>query len=194
MLDCFWMVLWKCSLTNSCSKISTEKICQPSTAASSRNGAIGWISMQGYGNLTKAVGIPCKAWKSIQCMESPPGVGWKSNQVLQNTWMEIQPSYSKIHNNNPQKLMSNMKVNVNCCNLMKVKVNCYNPKSLNDEMNVFFQSKWETLYSNIDRPSAAFMAGPSGGKRTRRTRCSYGTPKRTWCSPWCFSNFFCWSS
>ena len=31
-----------------------------------------------------------------------------------------------------------MKVNVNCCNLMKVKVNCYNPKSLNDEMNVFF--------------------------------------------------------
>ena len=29
-----------------------------------------------------------------------------------------------------------MKVNVNCCNLMKV--NCYNPKSLNDEMNVFF--------------------------------------------------------
>ena len=108
------------------------------TAASSRNGAIGWISMQGYGNLTKAVGIPCKAWKSIQCMESPPGVGWKSNQVLQNTWMEIQPSYSKIHNNNPQKLMSNMKVNVNCCNLMKVKVNCYNLKSLNDEMNVFF--------------------------------------------------------
>ena len=55
------------------------------TAASSRNGAIGWISMQGYGNLTKAVGIPCKAWKSIQCMESPPGVGWKSHQVLQNT-------------------------------------------------------------------------------------------------------------
>ena len=162
------------------------------TAASSRNGAIGWISMQGYGNLTKAVGIPCKAWKSIQCMESPPGVGWKSNQVLQNTWMEIQPSYSKIHNNNPQKLMSNMKVNVNCCNPMKVKVNCYNPKSLNDEMNGFFQSKWETLYSNIDRPSAAFMAGPSGGKRTRRTRCSYGTPKRTWCSPWCFSNFFCY--
>ena len=165
------------------------------TAASSRNGAIGWISMQGYGNLTKAVGIPCKAWKSIQCMESPPGVGWKSNQVLQNTWMEIQPSYSKIHNNNPQKLMSNMKVNVNCCNPMKVKVNCYNPKSLNDEMNGFFQSKWETLYSNIDRPSAAFMAGPSGGRRTRRPRrCSYGTPKRTWCSPWCFSNFFCWSS
>ena len=34
--------------------------------------------------------------------------------------------------------MSNMKVNVNCCNPMKVKVNCYNPKSLNDEMNVFF--------------------------------------------------------
>ena len=31
-----------------------------------------------------------------------------------------------------------MKVNVNCCNLMKVKVNCYNPKSLNDEMNGFF--------------------------------------------------------
>ena len=140
--------------------------------------------MQGYGNLIKGVGIPCKAWKSIQCMESPPGVGWKSNQVLQNTWMEIQPSYSKIHNNNPQKLMSNMKVNVNCCNPMKVKVNCYNPKSLNDEMNVFFQSKWETLYSNIDRPSAAFMAGPSGGRRTRRPRrCSYGTPKRTWCSP-----------
>ena len=52
--------------------------------------------------------------------------------------MEIQPSYSKMHNDNPQKLMSNMKVNVNCCNLMKVKVNCYNPKSLNDEMNVFF--------------------------------------------------------
>ena len=111
------------------------------TAASSRNGAIGWISMQGYGNLTKAVGIPCKAWKSIQCMESPPGAGWKSNQVLRNTWMEIQPSYSKIHNDNPQKLMSNMKVNVNCCNLMKVKVNCYNPKSLNDEMNVFFFSR-----------------------------------------------------
>ena len=38
-----------------------------------------------------------------------------------------------------------MKVNVNCCNPMKVKVNCYNPKSLNDEMNGFFQSKWETL-------------------------------------------------
>ena len=79
------------------------------------------ISMQGYGNLTKAVGIPCKAWKSIQCMESPPGVGWKSNQVLQNTWMEIQPSYSKIHNTNPKTLLSNIKVN--CCNPMKVKLN-----------------------------------------------------------------------
>ena len=115
----------------------------PFTGASSRNRAIGWISMQGYGNLTKAVGIPCKTWKSIQCIESPPGVGWKYHQVLQNTLMEIQPSYSTIHNNNPQQLMSNMKVKVNCCNPMKVKVNwcnlmkvkvkvkvnCYNPKS-----------------------------------------------------------------
>ena len=38
-----------------------------------------------------------------------------------------------------------MKVNVNCCNLMKVKVNCYNPKSLNDEMNVFFSRNGKLL-------------------------------------------------
>ena len=113
--------------------------------------------MQGYGNLTKAVGIPCKAWKSIQCMESPPGVAWKSNQVLQNTWMEIQPSCSKIHNDNPQKLISNMKVNVNCCNLMKVKVNCYNPKSLNDEMNVSFFSRNGKLFTAI----FIFISGPN---------------------------------
>ena len=41
------------------------------------------MDFQGYRNLTKAVGIPCKTWKTIQCMESPPGVGWKSHQVFQ---------------------------------------------------------------------------------------------------------------
>ena len=124
--------------------------------------------MQGYGNLTKAVGIPCKACKSIQCMESPPGVGWKSNQVLQNTWMEIQPSYSKIHNNNPQKLMSNMKVNVNCCNLMKVKVNCYNPKSLNDEMNVFFSVEMGNSLQQHRSAIGCFHGGTKWRKKDKK--------------------------
>ena len=34
-----------------------------------------WISMQGDGNLTKAVGIPCK-----KCMEIRPASAWNSNR------------------------------------------------------------------------------------------------------------------
>ena len=62
-----------------------------------------------------------------------------------------------------------MKVNVNCCNLMKVKVNCYNPKSLNDEMNVFFQSKWETLYIQQHRSAiGCFHGGTKWRKKDKK--------------------------
>ena len=40
-------------------------------------------------------GIPTTRWKSIQWMEIPPRVGWISNYLSQNRWLEFQPFLSQ---------------------------------------------------------------------------------------------------
>ena len=67
----------------------------PSTTTSRQTRPNGWISIHAVGNPSSVDGIPTTGWKSIQWMDIPPGVGWISNHLSQNGWMEIQPSMSQ---------------------------------------------------------------------------------------------------
>ena len=66
--------------------------------------------------------------------------------------------------------MSNMKVNVNCCNLMKVKVNCYNLKSLNDEMNVFFSVEMGNSLQQHRSAIGCFHGGTKWRKKDKKDK------------------------
>ena len=70
----------------------------------------GWISIHAVGNPSSVDGIPTTGWKSIQWMDIPPGVGWISNHLSQNGWMEIQPSMSQSQAWNCRKFCDPTKI------------------------------------------------------------------------------------
>ena len=63
-----------------------------------------------------------------------------------------------------------MKVNMNFCNLMKVKVNCYNPKSLNDEMNVFFSVEMGNSLQQHRSAIGCFHGGTKWRKKDKKDK------------------------